>query len=195
MKLFNLRSKRRQGGFSMVEMMVVLVVISVLTILATGAFDGARTKAQAMLSLGKQLGDANILLKLDTGCYVKNASALFDPTAAAIPANNYCGRSFGNTWSRPYMAKYPTDAQGRLKFDKIGAEVTASFPDRPVGTTWKRYFVQFDNVPMDVIRQGLNECNGNMDSAGDFGADKCRTDATLSDEGTGNFQILFDETR
>lgn len=195
MKLFSITRKRRQGGFSMVEIMVVLAVISILTVLATGAFDGARTKAQAMLALGKQLGDANIMLKLDTGCYVKNASALFDPTAAAIPANNYCGRNFGTTWSRAYMAKYPTDTNGAIKFDKIGAEVIASFPDKPVGTAWKRYYVQFDNVPMDVVRQGLNECNGSMDDEGDFDTEKCRTDASLTDEGVGNFQILFDETR
>lgn len=194
----NLRGLRR--GFSMVEMLIVISLLALLTVLSTGAFDGARTKAQTMISLGKQIGEANIMLKLDTGCYVKNASALFDPAAAVVASNNYCGRSFGANWARPYMAKYPTDSSGKLRFDKIGAEVVASFAAAPEsvlvgGTTWKRYYVRFENVPKDVIRQALNECNANPEAGGDFTKDKCRTQSSLTDEQPGTFDILFDETR
>ncbi|KWT98307.1 MULTISPECIES: type II secretion system protein [unclassified Variovorax] len=191
----------RQRGFSLIEALVVLTILTIMALLAASAFDGARTKAQAMLNLGKQIGEANIKLKLDTGCYVKNAKALFDPVAAAVPANNYCARTFGTNWTSAYMAKYPTDTTtGAIKFDKLGSEVTASFPDAPEsvvisGTTWKRYYVRFSNVPVDVVRQGLNECNGNPESKGDFSTDKCRTDVNLSSDTPGTFDILFDETR
>lgn len=201
MKLIRKRFKTLQRGVTLVEVLVVLAILTLLAVLATSSFDGARTKAQTMISLGKQIGEANIQLKLDTGCYVKTAKALFDPSSAALPASNYCNRSFGTNWSRPYMAKYPTDnTSGAIKFDKLGSEVTASFPDAPEsvvisGTTWKRYYVRFSNVPVDVIRQALNECNGDPEAKGDFSNDKCRTDANLSSETPATFDVLFDETR
>lgn len=199
MKFSRNRMKQRQRGATLIEVLIVLTILTIMALLAANSFDGARTKAQAMISLGKQLGESNMQLKLDTGCYVKNASALFDPEAAALPANNFCNRTFGPNWSRPYMAKYPTNAAGEIKFDKLGAEVTATFPVaviKTVGTTtWKQYYVQFKNVPVDVIRQGLNECNNNPESKGDFKTDKCRTAVDLSADTPGTFDILFDETR
>jgi prepilin-type N-terminal cleavage/methylation domain-containing protein len=193
---------RNQRGFNLVEALVVLTILTILALLTATAFDGARTKAQAMIQLAKQVGEANIQLKLDTGCYVKNAQALFDPVAAAVPANNYCSRTFGSSWTRPYMAKYPTDGSGKIRVDKIGAEVLVSFPATPQvvtvgGTPWKRYYVHYENVPNDVIRLALNECNGTDDPTklGDFSSDKCRTSTNPAGDGSGDFDVLFDETR
>lgn len=192
--------KKLHRGFGLIEVLVVLVVMALLALLASTAFDGSRSKAQTMLALGKQLGEANVMLKLDTGCFVKKPQALFDPAAAQVPANNYCNRTFDRSWNRPYMAKYPVDNNGGVLLDKIGAEVVASFPDAPEvaavgGTSWKRYYVSFANVPADVIRQALLECNGNDSAQGDFGNDKCRTTAELNSETPGRFDVLFDETR
>jgi general secretion pathway protein G len=201
MKFLRKRLLRLQKGFSMVELLIAIAILGIIMALATNSFDGAKTKATVMLNIAKDLGDANIQLKLDTGCYVSTAQALFDSTSAADTQQNYCKRSFGNTWARAYIAKYPVDANGAIVIDKIGAGVTASFPATPeAGGIGRRYYVHFANVPVDVIRQGLMECNSNSTanttlSQGNFNTDKCRTTANLSGEDPGDFDMVFDETR
>lgn len=192
-----LRSK--SSGFTLIEILVALSILALLALLAASAFDGSRSKAQAMISLGKQVGDANIMLKTDTGCYVNKPVALFNATEAQKSANNYCGRTFKDTWARPYMAQYTVDSSGNLVADKIGAGVTVSFPTPESassgGRAGKLYFVRFGEVPKDVIKQALVECNNTADEAGDFSKNRCRTTSSLTDDAPGDFDMLYDTTR
>lgn len=187
-----LRNKSR--GFTLIEMLVALAILSLLALLASNAFDGSRSKAQAMINLGKQVGDANIQLKTDTGCYVNKPLALFDPTAAQDSNNNYCKRTFNNTWSRPYLAQYTVDANGSIVADKIGAGVLSSF-QREAGGMGQRYYVRFENVPKDVIKQALVECNNTDADGGNFNNNRCRTPSDLSSTDTGTFEMMYDTTR
>lgn len=191
-----MKLRTSNSGFTLIEMLVALAILSLLALLASNAFDGSRTKAQAMVALAKQVGDANVQLKIDTGCYVNNPKALFDPTAALLPANNYCNRDFKNTWARPYMAQYTLDASdAKILADKIAAGVTVAYGRETggMGGNGKRYFVTFENVPMDVIKQALVECNNTDADPGTFEKNRCRT-ANLTGE-TGNFDVLYDTTR
>lgn len=186
--------KYKQKGFTLIEILVALAILSVLAVLAATAFDGARSKAQAMLSLGKQVGEANIALKTDTGCYVNKPQALFDSVEAQKPANNYCARTFGNTWARQYLPQYTVNASGELLIEKIAAEVTVALKSDPIDG-FKRYYVRFNNVPVDVIKQALLECNGTDATKGDFKANRCKTDVTLTGDAPGTFDMLYDSTR
>lgn len=189
-----MKLRKKSEGFTLIEMLVALAILSLLALLASNAFDGSRTKAQAMISLGKQVGDANIQLKTDTGCYVNKPKALFDPATAQDTNNNYCKRPFGNTWARPYMAQYTVDANGNVVADKIGAGVIVSL-EREAGGMGQRYYVKFDNVPKDVIKQGLVECNNTDATGGTFDNNRCRTPSDLSSTDTGVFEMLYDSTR
>lgn len=191
-----MQKPNRQRGFTLIEILVALAILAVISLLASNAFDGSRTKAQAMIGLAKQVGDANIQLKTDTGCYVNKPSALFDPVEAQNPANNYCGRVFKGTWSRPYLAQYTTNANGELVVDKIAAEVTVSLKQiNDAGR--KRYFVQMGNVPKDILKQALVECNGgDFDGEkGNFTKNRCRTESDLNTDAPGTFDMLYDTTR
>lgn len=185
---------RRQKGFTLIEILVALAILAAISLLASNAFDGSRSKAQTMISVARQIADANIQLKTDTGCFVKVPKALFDPDAAQEPNNNYCNRVFKNTWSRPYLAQYPTDADGKLVLDKIAAGVLASF-EAEAGGMGKRYFVRFADVPKDIIKQALVECNNTDEEGGNFDKDRCRTPDDLAGDEPGRFEVLYDTTR
>lgn len=184
--------KSLQRGFTLIEILVALSILSVLALLASNAFDGSRSKAQAMIALGKQVGDGNIQLKTDTGCFVNNPHALFDEATAQVVANNYCARTFGQTWARPYLAQYPVDGAGALVADKISSGVTVSL-GREAGGIGQRYFVRFSNVPVEIVRQAVIECNNDDTNAGNFDDDRCRAGDLAVDVTT--FDMLYSSTR
>lgn len=193
--------KHLQKGFTLIEILVALSILSVLALLASNSFDGSRTKAQVMISVAKQIGDANIQLKIDTGCFVSNPKALFDQATALVPANNFCNRPFGNTWARPYLAQYPTDASDNLVVDKISAGVTISLPNFETSAGMKKYYVSFQNVPTDVLTQAMIECNGagaddgSIINDGTFDSNRCRTSSDLTGNDPGTFDMLYSATR
>lgn len=188
-------NQKSKAGFTLIEMLVALAILSLLAMLASSAFDGSRSKAQAMVNLARQVADANIQLKTDTGCYANVPKALFDPTAAQETTNNYCGRVFGNTWARPYLAQYPVDVDGNLVADKIGAGVKVSLV-REAGGMGQRYIVSFSDVPMDVIKQALIECNNTDEDGGDLSKDRCRAlNYDKAGTGVGTFEMQYDTSR
>ena len=190
--------KKAQAGFTLIELLVALALLSTLAFLASNAFDGSRSKAQTMIGLSRQVADANIQLKTDTGCYVNRPSALFDPNVADARSNNFCNAIFGRTWARPYLGQYPVNEAGEILADKIGAGVTVAIRREQGGMTngsGKRYFIHFENVPKDVIKQALIECNNTDERQGDFNFNTCRTTSSLSDDSSGDFDFLYDTTR
>jgi general secretion pathway protein G len=191
MKKMNM-NKLKQRGFTLIEVIVVLAILTLLAILLAMPFDNSRSRAQVMLGLGKQMADANIRLKADTGCYVNKPSALFDATAAALPANNYCNRAFGNNWSQNYLTTHPLDAAGDIKVEKISSGATAGFGREAAGAG-QRYFVTFNSIPLDIAKQALLECNQDDATTGAFPTQRCRVDNLAGP--LVKFEMSFDQTR
>ncbi|WP_337232540.1 type II secretion system protein, partial [Vibrio cholerae] len=76
------RTLKGQRGFSLLELVVALTLLAVISGGIMMAFDGSRSRAQALISSMSELGNAQLRLKNDTGCFVNMPVALFDRTAA-----------------------------------------------------------------------------------------------------------------
>lgn len=194
--MINLEKITKQKGFTLIEMLVVLTIVSILAWLLMNSYDNSRSKAQVMMGLAKQMADANMALKSDTGCYVNRPDALFNITESQKAANNYCGRVFGNSWTHAYMAQFPVDATGDILADKISSGVTASF-ERKAGGVGQQYYIRFSNVPMDVVKQALLECNNSDATQGDstFATSRCYAGAAMTTTAPTTFDMLYDTTR
>lgn len=184
-----------QAGFSLIELLVALVIITILATAITGAFDGSHSRAQTLVGQMAELGNANVRLKNDTGCYVNMPQALYDATSASSTSNNYCGRSFGKVWNGPYVNRFTPDSAGSAKIDKVSAEAALAFGREDNSSGGKRYFVHATNVPNDIIKQAMQACNDTDDMSATFDQHKCRAQVGSGTTEVGDFDMMYDETR
>lgn len=184
--------KSAQAGFTLIEILVALALITLLAVGISLTFDGSRSRAQALISTMTELSSANIRLKNDTGCYVQDVSYLLDSDGAECqwPAV----RSIERTWNGPYVAPFAVE-DGQVIIDKVAEGARVGF-NMVAGGLGRQYVVEALNVPDDVVQQALLECNGSDDDGapanmgtGTFGKFKCTSTSS------GVFQMLFDTTR
>ncbi|MBC8738472.1 type II secretion system protein [Paraburkholderia sp. UCT31] len=186
-----MQNSRKQGGFTLMEIVIALALLSIMAALIGMKFDSSRAKAQALVTAMGELGNANERQKVDTGCFVNLPFALYDTTSAQNSANNYCARTYGSQWNGPYVTRFTADASGNATVDTVTANAVLSFGQEP-GGPGTRYFVHATNIPDDVIKQAVQECNGSEDLTVTFDTAKCRASPGGT---TGTFDLLYDETR
>lgn len=188
--------KKTHAGFTLIEILVALALITLLAVGISLTFDGTRSRAQTLVTTMSDLAAANMRLKNDTGCYANVPALLFDAANYAGDDDaNFCLRSLEVTWNGPYATAFVVDANGLVVLDRVADGVTLDFErggnigggSRPTG---QKYFVAAKGVPDDIVRAALFECNGSEADVSDFTAGKCRGSAAL-----GTFDMLFDETR
>ena len=190
-------SRSQQSGFTLVEILIALALITLLAVGISLSFDGSRSRAEALISNMSELGAANVRLKNDMGCYVSHPVGL--ETATGAGSYNYCGiTGTPTTWNGPYVGAFATDTtQTLVELDKVAQGVTIDFSQPtgvsgPYGTGGTNYAVFADKVPNDIVTQALQECNGNSNVGTNFSGAKC--DGTLG-TGTGTFTLMYDQTR
>jgi len=187
--------KSAQVGFTLIEILVALALITLLAIGIGMTFDGTRSRAQTLVNTMSELAAANVRLKNDTGCYADVPALLFDSTLAATTNANFCKKSLSATWNGPYVAPFTLATGNLVDLDKVSDGVTLDFANVSAaggawGTNGKKYVVSAAGVPEDIVTAALVECNGIETSATDFAGRKCRGNPT-----GGTFDMLFDETR
>lgn len=198
MRLHNLAAKGSQKGATLIELLIALAILVLMAVAISTSYDGSRARAQAMISMSSDLGSAFIRAKTDTGCYLNKPAALYDRDLGISSSNNFCGRDFTKTWNGPYVSRFPTDNDGNVVHDKVGADVVMTVARKQEGSLGWRYFVEVKNVPNDVLKQALIECNGtdNYDTQQiNFNRYKCMAEIGANGSETGTFKMLFDETR
>lgn len=137
-----LRQRRGQGGFTMVELLLVLVILAILAAIVvpkvTGRSEQARiTAAKTQVASFETSLDA---FEVDNGYYPKGADGLQDLIEEPDGAKN---------WHGPYMKEIPLDPWGNAylyeypgKHNEKGFDLMSMGPDARVGgdddiTNWK----------------------------------------------------------
>ncbi len=114
------RARRRRHGFTLVELLVVIVVLAVLAAIVLPKFmnSSKRSKESALRSDLKLLRNAVGLFQADTSVYPKT---LADLAATAAPANGLdaSGNETAITaadWHGPYLQEIPKDPIANADF-------------------------------------------------------------------------------
>ena len=129
------RPRSRQGGFTLIEVLIVIVVIAVLAAIVVPRLLGAgrASKESSLRAHLKEVRDAVALFQAHCGPYPGDLQDICEPTFANVtdPAN---GITFGEAdWQGPYL----TTPDGNLPSNPVtggNAEGTDWLYDAPTGS-------------------------------------------------------------
>jgi prepilin-type N-terminal cleavage/methylation domain-containing protein len=193
----SLPQKRRQRGYTLIEIMVVIAVIGLFAGFFITQFSGDKSKATRLLSDMKLVADATNRGKMDMGGIPNKLSVLWNKTDA-IAGNMFNGVAATNSWSGPYMERQPTDASNNIQEQAIGDSATITIAREAANAatnggnyTWV-YYLRASNVPNGVITEFIKTCS-NTDTVANatFVNGSCRaTPGTGATEvGTVDFKV------
>lgn len=153
----------REGGFSLVEVLVALAVLTIISAALIFSFNFNKSKGQVLFSLVHSVGDAAERFAVDTSCYPYDTALLFQQSLAATDTNNSCGAAVGAQWNGPYMKTLSVDTNNNVLVTQIGPQVTLSINDIGQALTSgmpNQYAVLANNVPDAIAKQAYTACGG-----------------------------------
>jgi prepilin-type N-terminal cleavage/methylation domain-containing protein len=192
---------RKQRGFTLVELIVVLAVIVVLATFMASKFSGDSSKAVKLFSDMKTLSDSAQRAVVDLGGVPNRLSVLWNRTDATA-GNMFNGITATNNWSGPYIDRQPTDANNAITESSIGDATTITIAREAANAatnggnyTWV-YYLRASNVPNAVIIEAIKKCaNTDVVANATFVNGQCR--ATLGSGATefGSFDVKVSDSR
>lgn len=128
------RNRRRQKGFTLVEMLLVLVILAALAAVVVPKFAG-RSKQAKVTAAQSQISNLEIALdsfEVDNGYYPKGGAGLEDLVSQPSNAPDWRGPYIKkgipvDPWGNPYIYEYP----GRR--NEGGYDLSSNGPDGRAG--------------------------------------------------------------
>lgn len=189
----NRTSRRLQAGFTLVEALVVLAIIALIAVISMTAFDGSKSKAQALVTFMGQTAQAAQQFRVDTGVYPANVAGLVTKASAADINGKATATAVQGQWARPYMAMQKMSGTDFM-FEKAGAGVTVDI-NVVSGGLGKIYYIGADNVPADIVTNALRDCNSSDGSDVALNATNLVANKCVGVAANGTFALVFDQTR
>lgn len=91
------------SGFSLVEVLVALAVVSIITTAVVLAFNSSRTRAETMIRFSNEVYNAVQRYEIDTGCVPRFLSSLTSKAYASRAWSNSCVENVSAQWNGPYL--------------------------------------------------------------------------------------------
>lgn len=183
---------RAQVGFTLIEILIALALITLLAVGISLMYDGSRSRAQVLVNTMSEMASANLRFRNDTGCYALSAEGLIDQTEAE--GANSCGAASLARWNGPYINQFPVGDNGEMLLDSVAAGTLVTFSNTGgiAGPTFggTSYVVIATGMPEEIRVAALIECNGDnaTDNHDTFEGRKCASNGS-------DIQMIFDETR
>lgn len=129
------RRRRARGGFTLVELLLVLVILGILAALVVPKFSG-RTEQARVTAAQTQISTFSTALnafEIDTGSYPRGNEGLQQLVVAPADVNGWRGPYLMSDipmdpWQHPYVYEYP----GRV--NATGYDIISMGPDGQLGT-------------------------------------------------------------
>ncbi|GBE49136.1 hypothetical protein BMS3Bbin13_00035 [bacterium BMS3Bbin13] len=153
----------QEGGFSLVEMIVALGVMTIISAALVFSFNFNKSKGQVLFSLMHSVGSAAERFSVDTSCYPYDTALLFEQSLASTDTNNSCGALVAGQWNGPYMKTLPVNGSNNVLVTQIGPQVTLSIGNigqALANGTPNQYAVIASGVPDAIAKQADAACGG-----------------------------------
>ena len=129
-------NRRRQRGFTLIELMLVLVILGILAAIVVPKFSGRTEQARltaAQTQISSSFGTALDAFEVDNGYYPKGKSGLQDLVVAPRDAQSWKGPYLKSAipldpWGHPYIYECPG------KHNPTGYDLSSFGPDGRAGT-------------------------------------------------------------
>lgn len=157
------RGMAGEAGFSLVEVLVALAVLTIISAALIFSFNFNKSKGQVLYSLMDSVGNAAERFAVDTSCYPYTTDMLFSATDGQSNTNTSCGSAVGTLWNGPYMKTLPVDTNKDVLAPQIAPNAALSIADLgtalPTGNA-HQYAVVASNVPDAIAQQAYRACGG-----------------------------------
>jgi general secretion pathway protein G len=124
-----MRTRRREAGFTLIEMMVVMVIIGLLVALVGPSFirQGEKAKVKAAAAQIELLGTALDTFRLDVGRYPTSQEGLAALRQRPFGVDRWDGPYLkkdvpADPWNRPYFYRSPGDGGRPYDLASYGAD-------------------------------------------------------------------------
>lgn len=201
-------NKARQGGFTLLEMVIAISILSIMMAAVVLSYDGSKSRGMILVTSMDEYGGAMQRMKADTACYPRSLVALLDRAFVAQGADSFCGSPLTSQWNGPYIKPVPFDGPNKkllLKAIAPDVTLTVSRVSVPSGNdVFCHYYIVADEVPNDIATQATMSCNstGNDEQTGDSQTKRCPDEAagvqTAASSGSAErskVYYLFDRAR
>ncbi len=129
-----IKRKQSRGGFTLVEILLVLVILTTLAAIVVPKFSNRSKQAKETATL-TQISTFEVALdafEIDNGYYPDSSSGLEDLMEKPSEADNWQGpymkrEVVSDPWGEPYYYEYPG------KHNKDGYDLWSTGPDRRAG--------------------------------------------------------------
>jgi general secretion pathway protein G len=164
-----IKNKKTIKGFTLIELIIVLVILGLLAGVVTSNYNPDSAKAKVLLTNNKEVADTLLRFRMDTGCYPKNMQALFDQTKTLSNTVAYfCAKGAQqNSWRGPYITPIREGQDeagtgtisGSLSSDNISpAAYTKIYHD--TAANFHYYYILTEKLPDSIAQEYMSTCLG-----------------------------------